>query len=453
LAELSATTNGSERDSGKERDPGAERTPGVERTPGAENESERHRRDAYIWNTAGSMLNAFQSVIMLMVITRTASLTEAGVFTLAYASANLFLTVGNFGMRNFQASDVRPVYPFASYLRSRLITDVAMLVTSTAYLAWSAARLSYDAPKVAAIFVMSLLKLADSIDDITNGNFQQHGRLDVAGRFQTLRVGTTIVAFCLTMVVARDLVTALVVATAWTMAFYAVGIVAIRRRLALPTSVGDPHNPRLGSWRGAWALLRECLPLFLAAFLLYYVGNAPKYAIDATMDDASQAIYGFIAMPVFVVGLLAQFVYMPLVEPLSRQWGEGDRTGFRRQIGLQVLVIVGLTLVCDAGGALLGEPVLGLLYATDLAGFGGPLVVLVTGGGLLALATLFTTALTIMRDQRLLTPGYALVALVALVSSGPIVERWGIPGASVAYLIYMAVLASTFAAIFLWRSR
>ena len=32
------------------------------------------RRSAYIWNTAGSMLNAFQSVIMLMAITRVASL-------------------------------------------------------------------------------------------------------------------------------------------------------------------------------------------------------------------------------------------------------------------------------------------------------------------------------------------------------------------------------------------
>ena len=67
-----------------------------------------YQRSAYIWNTAGSMLNAFQSVIMLMVLTRVCDMATAGVFTLAYANANLFLNMGSYGMRNFQASAVKP---------------------------------------------------------------------------------------------------------------------------------------------------------------------------------------------------------------------------------------------------------------------------------------------------------------------------------------------------------
>ena len=51
-------------------------------------------RDSFIWNMAGSMLMAFQSVIMLMILTRTLGLKDAGIFTIAYANANLFLTVG-----------------------------------------------------------------------------------------------------------------------------------------------------------------------------------------------------------------------------------------------------------------------------------------------------------------------------------------------------------------------
>ena len=396
------------------------------------------------------MLNAFQSVIMLMVITRVADLATAGVFTLAYASANLFLNMGNYGMRNFQASDVAPQYSFGAYWRSRLVTDAAMLACSTGYLAWSASTLGYEPSKVAAIFVMALLKLVDSLEDVTDGNCQQHGRLDVAGKLQSGRVGTTILAFCIVMVATGDLVTALVVAACWTALFYALGIVVIRKRVALPTSEGDPVQP---VWQSALKLLRECLSLFLAAFLLFYVGNAPKYAIDAQLDDASQAIYGFIAMPVFVVGLLAQFIYMPIIEPLSRKWAEGDRAYFRREIGRQSLYIAGLTLVCDLGAAVLGVPVLGLLYATDLSGYGLSLVILVTGGGFLALATLFTMAITIMRRQRLLTPGYIAVALIALVSASPVVARWGIAGASWAYLSYMVVLAGIFAGIFLRYSK
>ena len=53
-------------------------------------------RASYIWNMIGSMIMAFQSVIMLIIITRILSLYEAGVFTLAYASANLFLNIGKY---------------------------------------------------------------------------------------------------------------------------------------------------------------------------------------------------------------------------------------------------------------------------------------------------------------------------------------------------------------------
>lgn len=407
-------------------------------------------KSAYIWNTAGSMLNAFQSVIMLMVLTRVSDLETAGMFTIAYASANLFLNMGNYGMRNFQASDVRPMYSFASYVRSRIVTDVAMLVCSIAYLAWSATTVGYGWYKVAVIFCMTLFKLVDSIEDVTDGNYQQHGRLDVGGKLQTTRLASTLVVFCAAAVFTGDLLVPLIVATAWTLAVYVVGVVVIRKKLSLPAS--DLVEGTEVS-RGAGSLLKECFPLFLAAFLLFYIGNAPKYAIDANLDDASQAIYGFIAMPVFVVGLLAQFIYMPIIEPLGRQWTAGDVSGFRRVIFKQVGCIVALTLICDAGAALLGAPVLGVLYNTDLHPYVAELVVLVTGGGFLAITSLMTTGITIMREQRHLTTGYVAVALVALMLSPMAVRAGGIAGASWIYLAMMVVLAAWFTGVFIRFAR
>ena len=89
------------------------------------------------------MLNAFQSVIFLVILRRVCDLSVAGVFTLAYANANLFLNMGNYGMRNFQASDASRQYSFGAYARSRLITDLAMLLFSTAYLAYCAVTIGY----------------------------------------------------------------------------------------------------------------------------------------------------------------------------------------------------------------------------------------------------------------------------------------------------------------------
>lgn len=402
----------------------------------------RSMRSAYVWNTAGSMLNAFQSVIMLMVITRVCDLVTAGVFTLAYANANLFLTLGVFGMRNYEASDVEPRFSFGAYGRARAVTGVAMVACSWLWLAWSATVNGYAWDKILAVALMTLMKGVDAIEDVFDGSFQQSGRLDVAGRLMTFRVGTTIIVFCVAVVLTADLVLATGVGFVWTISVLVTGLAFINRRLGLP--LAHVEAPVTSPWR----LLAECLPLFIAAFLSFYVGNAPKYAIDAVMGDAEQAVYGFIAMPVFVVGLLSQFIYMPLVQPLSDMWAVGDRRGFVHAFARQIWVVVGITAACVTAAAMAGPLVLGWLYACDLTSWRGELCMLVAGGGVLALSSLFTMGITIMRAQRRLVVGYVAVALYALLVSGWFVGTWGIVGAAVCYMSCMVVLATWFGAVF-----
>lgn len=404
-------------------------------------------RSAYLWNTLGSMLNAFQSVIMLVVITHVCDITTAGVFTLAYANANLFLTLGGFGVRNFEASDVEPKYSFSAYARARALTCVAMVAASWLWLAWSATANGYAWDKTVAVALMTLMKGVDAVEDVFDGAYQQSGRIDIAGKLLSFRVASTLVVFCSAILLTGGLSQATAAGFVWTAAFLALGVAFVWRRHALPLA----H--RGAPVKSSRELLAECAPLFLASFLLFYVGNAPKYAIDAAMSDADQAIYGFIAMPVFVVGLLAQFIYTPLVQPLSDVWAAGDRRGFGRTFARQAGIIAAITLVCVLAAAVAGPPVLGWLYACDLGSWRGQLCGLVAGGGLLALSSLFTMGITIVRAHRRLTAGYVLVALVALVVSGPLVDAWGIGGAVVCYVSCMAVLAGWFGRLFVAEVR
>ena len=99
-------------------------------------------RDSFIWNMAGSILMAFQSVIMLIILTRTVGLVESGIFTIAYANANLFLTIGKYGMRYFQVSDLKKQFTFAEYRMSRIITSIAMIIVSLFYIIYASSALS-----------------------------------------------------------------------------------------------------------------------------------------------------------------------------------------------------------------------------------------------------------------------------------------------------------------------
>lgn len=400
---------------------------------------------AYIWNTAAGMLNAFQSVIMLTVLTHVCDVVTAGIFTIAYANANLFLNLGKYGVRNFQVSDVHSKYGFASYHAARIVSVLAMLICGAAWTAWSAFTVGYTVDKTLVVLMMLVFKAVDAYEDVFHGNYQQHDRLDVGAKVLTFRMITMIVLYAGLIVVTHNLLLALTITTVFTTLFFVGETIWAKRTFDLP--VGSIHFFK-SSKEDVIALLKECFPVFLAAFLLFYIGNAPKYAIDAVMDDAAQAYYGYIAMPVFVVGLLAQFIYNPIIASLSEDWAEGRSKKFARRFALQVLVIAGITIGCVVAGWLLGVPVLTILYNAELAPYRIDLIVLLVGGGFLATATLFTTGLTIIRWQNKLIPGYVVVSLAALLLCRPAVQAGGINGAAWIYLGLMAVLTIWFGIVF-----
>lgn len=403
-------------------------------------------RDAYVWNTAAGLLNAFQSVIMLTVLSHVCDAATAGMFTIAYANANLFLNLGKYGVRNFQVSDVSEKYGFPSYHAARIVSVLAMIALGAAWAIWSSVTVGYSTVKLLIILVMLLFKAIDAYEDVFHGNYQQHGRLDVGARVLTLRMISMIVLYAGLIVITKDLLASLSVSTLFTAAFFVAETAWVKRRHSLPRNqIATKPEPRTSH---TLSLLKECFPVFLALFLLFYIGNAPKYAIDAVMDDVAQAQYGYIAMPVFVVGLLANFIYNPIIASLSEDWAQGRAEKFARRFVLQVLIIVVITVVCIVGAWAIGVPVLNLLYNTELTPYKNDLLILLVGGGFLATVTLFTTGLTIIRSQNKLIPGYVAVSLAALALCTPAVNAGGIHGASLIYLALMAVLTVWFGAVF-----
>ncbi|MDO4533359.1 MAG: lipopolysaccharide biosynthesis protein [Coriobacteriia bacterium] len=410
-------------------------------------EYQRIRKAAYRWNTSAGVLHAGQSVFMLFVITRVCDVYTAGVFTIAFAVANLAMNIGWYGMRKFQVSDRQEVFSFREYRMSRIATTAAMIAFSIAYIAYTSITLGYPDDKTFIIFMMCLFKCVDSFEDLYSGGYQREDRLDVGARMVTIRQIVTIPVFALALIVSTDLGIALIATTAFTALFFVGQVRFVRSRYGLPSLRGT------ADWSKVWRLLKECFPLFAAAFLLFYIGNAPRYAIDAIMDDTVQAYFGYVSMPVFVVTMLASFVYNPMITELTDQWHEGERYGFLLRFGKVSIIVVGITAVCVLGAWLIGIPVLNVLYNTDVAPYLPELLILVSGGGFLALITLATVGITIIRFQRILVPLFLLLTVFAYACSNWAVAAGGITGAAWAYFGIMGVGTLVFTAAFLFGSR
>lgn len=403
-------------------------------------------RATYIWNMAGSLLNAFQSVIFLMIITRVLGIGEAGIFTIAYADANLFLNLGKYGMRYFQVSDYQNQFSFRQYVKSRYLTVLLMVSVSWIYVFTAAYINSYSFHKVSIILWMCVWKAADALEDVFHGDLQKCGRLDIAGKMLCTRVVSMTVVWALLLMLTKNQMIATVIAAGFTFFITIRMIYLVRSFYSMPLKV---------AWNDLKVdakmleLLRIVFPLFLSMFLSFYIGNAPRYAIDRQLSDELQACYGFIAMPVFVIGLLSSFIFNPIITRMSVLWNESKNREFGLRAFRQMVIVLIITGVCMAGAYILGIPVLSWIYHTDLSDFKVQLMLMLVGGGFLGLSGLLQMLITIQRGQRQLVIIYIFVTVIAIIFSNGVVREYGMNGAVCLYILLMGLLCIGFVLIFI----
>ena len=91
-------------------------------------------RSVYFWNFAGNIAAAAVSILYLIIVSRYTSASDADNFSLAYAIGNLWIVIGMFQVRNYQATDLKETYSYLEYWLTRVITVCLMLVTLFPYL-------------------------------------------------------------------------------------------------------------------------------------------------------------------------------------------------------------------------------------------------------------------------------------------------------------------------------
>lgn len=401
---------------------------------------ENLRRRDYIWNTAAGLINAAETVVMSMIVTRVTGLADAGVLTMAFAVGNLMLPIGKFGVRNYQVTDVENNFSFFTYLNARFMTVLLMVMTVCGYLGVMAAESGYGLDKVGIIFAVCMIYAVEALEDVVWGYYQQRNRLYAGAAMFCIRWGSILLSFTAVLYLSRDLRDTLL----WCL-LLSVVIFLILLCISYPRVCGEEERlSRLSSrkvdFRQIGRLLKTVFPLFIISFLTLYENNMPKYAIDAYLTDEIQACYGFVAMPVFVIGLLNNFIYQPTLVPMAVEWEQGRIEQFRKRIIRQIMIIGALAAVCMAGACLLGIPMLSLLYNTNLTGYKSELMVLLVASAFLAASGYQSVVLTIMRCQKALLLPHCIIAAMATVSLPAVVSEYGTIGAAVCYMVLMLLL-------------
>lgn len=393
-------------------------------------------RSTYIWNAVNALVLAMQTPIVMAVATRTNGEADAGIFSIAIAEANLMYFLGQYGLRRYQSSDIKEDFKFKEYHAMRFITCAAMVLGCLAYCIFGSLQRDYSTKKFLIIFIICLIKTIMAYADVLHGHLHQKGRLDVAGKAATIRYVAELIVYIVGLVLTRNLL--LTVSVCLGVSF----VVLMYTSYNATEEYTDTMKPYISREKFR-LLLIEGFPLFVGMFLNMYISNAPKYAIDAHLNDEIQAIYNMIFLPTYVVQMVTQFIFNPVLTIYAELWLSHDKEKFKRFLKMirnMCFEVLGLAILAIVVAATFGIPVLSIIFGTDLSNYKTELCVIMFAGGMLGYSIYFNMLIAVTRAQKPLIYCYGLVALMAKFMSGYFVRTHGILGAAVLYAVLMTIL-------------
>lgn len=397
------------------------------------------QKRVYFWNLCSSLIYAFQSAVLLLIVTRVGGLNEAGFFSILYVTTQMLASLGSYSMRNFQVSDAKDEYDFRCYYSSRVLTCVLMAVCVLGY--WFLFQRSMKSLFVTLF--LCLYRVTDGMEDVYHGEVQKKGRLDAVSIARVIRIAVSVVFFAAAYLITHDLIIASGALSIVSHLIYMACNLSLRQRYPYMTA-------SLASGK-VMRLLQTCFPTCASAILYNYLANAPKYAIEANLNAESQAIFNIIFMPIFVINVLSMFVYNPMVASMGVSWQEGRLSQMKKQIMILCFMILGITLFVAVCGYLFGYWMLGIVYGVNLHEWRGLLTVLLLFGGISALDAFLVVVLTIIREQKFVLYGYITALVFCLIFMNPIVKRFELLGAGCLYGLLMGVVMLVFGAVVLHK--
>ena len=393
-----------------------------------EYESGRTSRD-FVWNTVGFTAWGMVFPILTIVVTQLVGAENAGVFSLAFVTANLLYLIGSYGMRTYQVSDVDEYHAFKDYLISRVVTCAVMMVAGFLYCA-----IKGYTGQVHTLFIgICAFKAVDAMGDVCEGRLQQMDKLYLGGISLTIRSAVAFFVFAIALLITGDMGIAAVA-----MAIASLVTLAV---VTVPLALFETPKSTPMNMRSIGLLLRESMPVFVALFLYALIDNLPKFLMEGVLSYDNQLYFNALYFPAQTVLLVIGFVYKPLLVRIANLWSDvSKRKKFDLLIiGMMVIVVV-VTIAGIALMAWIGIPIMSYLYGVDFEEFRQLSYIMLAAGGVTAGIDFLYQIITVLRRQHVVVGLYLITFVLSILILTLMINMVGLKGAVIGYLIVMSIL-------------
>lgn len=385
-----------------------------------------------LWYTMGTMCSSATSFLLMIYVTRILGVDEAGVFSISYSVGQLMLSIGWFGTRQFQVSDINEEFKFSDYFSLKIFMTIIMMVGCLIYSVF----LHFNTYKMLVTFLYCLFLICDVFADLFSARFQQVNKLFLSGISYIIRILGYNLVILFSLLCFKNLIVAIVLAmiySALELTFFDLQLIKRISQIKM-----EFHLDKIIQ------LIKNCFPLFISSFLTTFIVNVPKNAIELNFDSSVQTYYNIIFMPSYIINLFCMFIFVPLYTSIANTWLNSTKDKFINTVVKLMAFDVLLSFVVFAGCYFLGIPLLELVYGVDLQSVKSSFLILIIAGCFTSMNSILSYIFTVVRRQRFMIYIYVVAMVLAQISVKTLTLNYGIFGASLDYLIGIASITVMF---------
>ena len=384
-------------------------------------------RSNFIWNILGTGLNAFNSLFLLIAVTRINGINDAGIFSIAFSTACILYVIGTYAGRVFQVTDNDKSITNMDYVANRLITCVLMVICVFAFVLIK----QYDSYKAGIFILLAIFKCLEAFSDVLYGVLQKNDLLNKVGKSYFIKGILSIATFVIVDAITKNIfISCISMIIIWICIIIFYDIKYTKDLLEVE------NKPKI---ENIIKIFKTGFFIFSITFLGLYILNASKYAIDNFLTEDIQAIYGIIIMPATVMALVGQFLIHPYLNEITRLTYEKRIKELNKLVLKIIICLVGFGAFASILSYFLGVPVLGFVYGIDLVGYEFALLTIIIGATLYNIGIIYSSVLIVIRKTFIQFIIYIVVSVASLISANILTKNVGINGAIFSYFIVMLI--------------
>jgi O-antigen/teichoic acid export membrane protein len=390
----------------------------------------------FVWAFFGNAISAFCQWLMLVILTKSASVETVGLFGLAQAVALPVSMLFSLKLQLANVTDVRRDYEVGHYTAIKCVTFLATVVVIGLI-----GIVCYPGNTALVLFVLGIGYAINEFREYFLSIMQKYERMDYMSVARISQGVLSLVLFGAIFLVSRNLVLSIfgmIAARLLLLVFYDIPVAS---------RIASSHDPAFDGfwpkweWTPLWRLVRLTAPLGLVGWMATLFTSIPRIVMDGISGRESVGYFSAISS-LLVVGTMITAAMSQTASPRMATYFIENKKAF-------VLLFLKLLGVSVAIGALavvmvafFGRPILVLLFTEEYAQHNPVFLLITVAGCILFMFYAVNTAQTSMRQFTVQLPIYAIAVAACFISSKLLIPRYDMLGAAWSLIVCYAVVTA-----------